>query len=169
MLNVFNRNYRSTNIIDGEYNARIRYLRDLELEKRKTHFFTRKKNSRKIKKKKNKFPTRVREFQRKMRLNPAWAERDLLRVLKEKNINFQFQRIIKLDSWYAIVDFWFPATKIVLELDGKWHDERVDKDKRRDNEIINTGMVKRVIRIKNKTSRYLIKNHFIDKFISAIS
>lgn len=74
--------------------------------------------------------------------------KDKLRVLGYK---FKFQAGFIKGNYYAIVDFFIPSIKTVIEVDGGYHftPEQASKDKYRDSWLTNVRKVK-VIRITNQ-------------------
>lgn len=90
---------------------------------------------------------------RKERLaNPTESERifdDSLTVLKIKHIR---EKLFFCENTFYFADFYFPKQKLVIEIDGKYHDgeDQVIKDKKRTSDLINLCGVKEVIRIKNE-------------------
>lgn len=78
---------------------------------------------------------------RGLRKNPTVAERKLWQQLKGKQLNgYQFYRQRMLDKY--IVDFYCPALKLIIELDGGQHYEEIhqQKDEARDGYFRKHGM-----------------------------
>ena len=63
------------------------------------------------------------------------------RVLDKHHIKYEFQKIFYIyadDGWitrYYIADFYIPNKKIIIEVDGKFHDEHRLHDKQRTKDI----------------------------------
>jgi very-short-patch-repair endonuclease len=78
--------------------------------------------------------------------------------VRNRKIGFKFIRqkpILYDDSgrkraFYA--DFYCPEKKLIIELDGKGHDNQTEYDTKRDNILHNLGY--RVLRIKNEELEY---------------
>lgn len=73
--------------------------------------------------------------------NMTWPERILWSRLRHRQIggySFQCQAIVR----GYIVDFWCPAAKIAVEVDGRHHaePERAEDDKRRDQFLSKSGV-----------------------------
>ena len=54
--------------------------------------------------------------------NPTPAERQFKAILERKKFNFTFQKVIKTKKKYRIVDFYLEDYKIVVEVDGGYHE-----------------------------------------------
>ena len=91
----------------------------------------------------------LKQFSRSLRTNMTEAEQFLWRRLRARQIDgVQFYRQKPLLSF--IVDFYCPAAKLVIELDGGQHfdaDHEV-KDRERDDMLTATGL--RVLRFDNQ-------------------
>ncbi len=83
----------------------------------------------------------------KRRATPS--EVRILRMLKEKNARFIFQKAIFTKTSYFITDFYFPKPlRIVLEVDGGYHANTVEYDASR-TEWLKANRKIKVIRITN--------------------
>lgn len=86
-----------------------------------------------------------------LEVNATYAERVLYSFLTGK-IDFEFQKIIYTDNkkHFFIADFYIPSKNLIIELDGKYHDDAKQQNK----DIWRTKVLKslgyRVIRFKNK-------------------
>jgi very-short-patch-repair endonuclease len=89
---------------------------------------------------------KVFELARERRQNQTLAEKILWDRLKNKKLGgFKFRRQHPMIKYIA--DFYCPAKKLVIELDGKYHSEIEQAEKDRDRtEVISSGGV-RVVRI----------------------
>ena len=90
---------------------------------------------------------------------PSWAEKTVMTIFDERKI--EYKRDFKINRFFG--DFVFVDKKIVLEIDGKQHKERVEQDKKRD-EIINKEGYK-VIRIDWIHKKLEEMTNKIDNFI----
>jgi very-short-patch-repair endonuclease len=91
----------------------------------------------------------LKEFRKDLRNNSTSAEIAMWRILKNKNIEGRkFRRQYSIGNF--IVDFCCPGEKLVIELDGNAHADynKIEKDKVRDNYIIENGFV--ILRFENK-------------------
>lgn len=59
------------------------------------------------------------EFARKLRNNPTNSEKIMWEELRGKKLGVKFRRQVVILGW--IVDFYCPAKKLVVELDGRFH------------------------------------------------
>ena len=60
------------------------------------------------------------------------AELDFKEKLKSLGVSFVFQKVIFVDSFqFYVVDFYFPKTKLAIELDGYHHLDRAKEDLQR--------------------------------------
>ena len=55
------------------------------------------------------------------------SERELIGFLKSEGIKYEFQKIFYYDSSYYIVDFYIPSAKLVIEVDGRYHDSSIQQ------------------------------------------
>ncbi len=82
----------------------------------------------------------------------AWANRRVLTpsearlwsALSARKVGVQFRREVPLAGRY-IVDFCAPAARLVVEVDGRYHESRPRADARRDAEL--RGLGYRVLRV----------------------
>jgi very-short-patch-repair endonuclease len=84
---------------------------------------------------------------KKMRENPTKAEAVLWKELKSKKLNgnkFRFQ--VPFDRF--ILDFLCSEYKLIIELDGRYHELFKQKDVERDNYFKSKGY--RILRFKNE-------------------
>jgi very-short-patch-repair endonuclease len=81
-----------------------------------------------------------------LRDNMTWPERILWSRLRHRQIGYSFQAQAVVRGY--VVDFWCPVAKIVVEVDGKWHEEaqRIESDKERDRFLSKSGV--KVLRFK---------------------
>lgn len=72
--------------------------------------------------------------------NMTWPEKILWSRLKRKQTGYSFQRQAIVRGY--VVDFYCPAAKIAIEVDGKHHEEpeRSQEDKRRDDFLSRNGV-----------------------------
>lgn len=70
--------------------------------------------------------------------------------LKELQIPFNFQKIFYTENSFYIVDFYLPQHNYVIEIDGKYHNDKEQRkaDQRRTDVLKDKGIT-RVIRYKN--------------------
>ena len=87
---------------------------------------------------------KITRYAREHRKNPTRAEKELKRKLINWKIRFRSQR--QFD--YFIVDFLIPDRRLVIEVDGNYHDARADYDERRTVYLESLGLT--VIRIRNE-------------------
>lgn len=79
----------------------------------------------------------------KMRKNPSWLEKIMISFLNDRNVRYQFQRIFCIlsnsnnISRYYIADFYIPDKNLIVEVDGKFHDDQIEKDDKRTMDIKN--------------------------------
>jgi very-short-patch-repair endonuclease len=69
-----------------------------------------------------------REYARELRENPTKSEKLLWESLKNKQLGLRFRRQEVLHGYIA--DFYCPKRRLIIELDGKFHDK--EKDAQRD-------------------------------------
>lgn len=76
-----------------------------------------------------------------MRSWPSPLEERMKTFLEDNYINFEEQKVFYIcanDGYilrYYIADFYIPDKKIIIEVDGKFHDDHKQHDKRRTQEI----------------------------------
>jgi very-short-patch-repair endonuclease len=72
-----------------------------------------------------------------MKLWPSPLEEKMQNLLDENNIEYESQKIFYIyadDGWiirYYIADFFVPNANLIIEVDGKFHDEHKLHDKER--------------------------------------
>jgi len=85
------------------------------------------------------------DFARKLRKNATPAERVLWECIRRKALGYKFRRQHVVFGY--IVDFWCPALRLAIEIDGKVHDPI--KDAKRDKHLKQDG-VDTVLRFTNE-------------------
>jgi very-short-patch-repair endonuclease len=61
--------------------------------------------------------------------NQTNSEKIIKAKLKALKIEYEFQKIIYVDHYYYIVDFYLPKQHLILEIDGGYHNTFEQKDK----------------------------------------
>lgn len=74
------------------------------------------------------FQTRLAKYQRSMLRRPSPIETKMASYLREMGIPFEQQKIMDRH----IVDFYLPTENLIVEVDGKHHEKRKEKDSERD-------------------------------------
>ena len=90
----------------------------------------------------------LKELARELRKNMTDAERRVWSKIRRKQLKeFQFYRQKNIGDY--IVDFYCPAAKLIVELDGGQHysEENIEKDEARDKFLKDLGF--RVLRFSN--------------------
>ncbi len=80
----------------------------------------------------------------RMRSAPTSSEERLWRALRCSQLGVAFRRQVPLLERY-VVDFFAPAARLVVEVDGGYHTDRSAADARRDEELRRAGY--RVLRL----------------------
>lgn len=76
-----------------------------------------------------------------MKIWPSPLEEKMQEFLEENNVDYECQKIFYIyaeDGWiirYYIADFYIPSVDLILEVDGKFHDEHKLHDKERTKTI----------------------------------
>ena len=97
---------------------------------------------------------RITELVRQLRKNATPEEQKLWQALRGRKLGgkkFLRQQPIIYDSIHRkffVADFYCAETKLVIELDGRYHDFQQDYDQNRDSILQELGL--RVLRIKNE-------------------
>ena len=87
-------------------------------------------------------PDRYRKLSEKakeMRGTPTEAEKLLWEYLRANQLGVKFRRQHPLGDYIA--DFVCLVKRLVIELDGKCHEENTEHDKFRDNELLKLGYI----------------------------
>ncbi len=87
------------------------------------------------------FNKKLKPFARELRKNMTEAEKLLWSKIRRKQLKgYQFYRQKNIGNY--IVDFYCPAAKLVIELDGGQHytPEGMQKDRERDDYLTNLGL-----------------------------
>lgn len=72
-----------------------------------------------------------------MKNNPSFLEKMMMQFLNTNHISFEFQKIFYIAgknnyiTQYFIADFYIPAKKTIIEVDGKFHQKQSKEDKKR--------------------------------------
>ena len=106
------------------------------------------------------------------RNKPSYAELFFMRVLKNNNIDYDFDHHVKNNrAHYYILDFFIEKSNVLidLEIDGKQHtyEDRKQHDTRRDNYLKSKGyLIYRIPwnEINSEKGKLLMKSK-IDKFL----
>lgn len=79
------------------------------------------------------------------------AEKKFIGILKSNNIRYDFQKIFYYEDSYYIVDFFIPELRLVVEIDGRYHDSSKQQrdDQLRTRKLIALCDVRNVIRFTN--------------------
>jgi very-short-patch-repair endonuclease len=78
-------------------------------------------------------------YAKKLRKNATLPETIIRSFLKGVGIKHRFQRTIRVSPGnYRFADFYFPALRLIIEIDGKYHDNpgQQAKDRYREDEIL---------------------------------
>ena len=76
-----------------------------------------------------------------MKAFPSKLEERMIELLDIYNVEYEFQKVFYItaeDGWiirYYIADFYIPATHVIIEVDGKFHDDQKQHDKNRTKTI----------------------------------
>lgn len=87
--------------------------------------------------------TQARYRAEQMQVWPSPLEERMRNFLDNHSIHYEFQKIFYIyadDGWiirYYIADFYLPESKIIIEVDGKFHDNQKQHDKNRTKDIVN--------------------------------
>lgn len=112
----------------------------------KTKYTERKKAIKKERKKKLKDHNSTlkgiaKHYAKDMRDEPSALEKKMMELLDRFSIQYEFQKplfIKKKNSYirkFYIADFYIPSKGIIIETDGKFHDDQVKQDEKRTKEI----------------------------------
>jgi very-short-patch-repair endonuclease len=78
-----------------------------------------------------------------MRSNPSWPEQKLWEAIRQGQLGMPFRRQVVVGRFIA--DFVAPRAKLVVEVDGRCHEQRRAADARRDRVLARLGY--RVLRL----------------------
>lgn len=92
---------------------------------------------------------------------PSWAEQFVIDFLNQKNI--KFIRDYKVNRFFA--DFAFIDKMVILEIDGKQHNERKEYDQNRDSLISKEGWT--IVRIQWKHRDFEYMRSQMENFIAS--
>jgi very-short-patch-repair endonuclease len=98
----------------------------------------------------------IKEIASQLRKNPTEAEQQLWQRIRKRKLNgckFLRQHPIIFESdlnehFFYIPDFYCADKKLIIELDGKIHDNQISRDFHRDQILIEKGI--NILRIKNE-------------------
>lgn len=78
---------------------------------------------------------------RQMRQWPSPLEGKMMNFLEKHRVHYECQKIFYIyadDGWitrYYIADFYLPESRIIVEVDGKFHDKHTQADRDRTKDI----------------------------------
>ncbi|MEI9937499.1 MAG: endonuclease domain-containing protein [Pseudomonadota bacterium] len=78
-----------------------------------------------------------------MRQAPTESEARLWRALRSSQLGVAFRRQVPLLGFIA--DFYAPSARLIVEVDGGYHERRVTVDARRDRKLTRAGY--RIVRL----------------------
>jgi very-short-patch-repair endonuclease len=111
-------------------------------------------------------PPKQKKLRQHLRNNATDAERILWSSLKNSQLSgYKFRRQQGIGKY--IVDFYCPAKKVAIEIDGEthWTDKELDHDKARQQEIENLGV--RVLRFTNEDI-YKNRDNVLDLIVNIL-
>jgi very-short-patch-repair endonuclease len=88
------------------------------------------------------------KFARNMRKNPTKAEALLWSKLKAKKTGYKFTRQKVILGW--IVDFYCPKVRLVVEVDGKYHELELQKKKDNLRDLVMSEHGFSILRVTNR-------------------
>jgi very-short-patch-repair endonuclease len=105
-------------------------------------------------------------YAQRMRDDPTKAEMNLRSWLLRKKVNFAFQKVIEVPGRTYIADFYFPAARLIVEIDGGYHQDPLQavKDDGRDAHCLKAGY--NVLRFSNQDALWCV--HGVIKEIQAL-
>ncbi len=81
---------------------------------------------------------RAKSANKQLRANMTDTEKRLWKLLRCKQFaGFRFRRQAPIGAYVA--DFFYPATKLIMELDGGKHDDRAEADRRQTDYLLRAG------------------------------
>lgn len=104
-----------------------------------------------------------------LRINITKSEERVLALLEELPYEFIFQYPC-FDEWYFVIaDFYLPKLKLMIEVDGESHLGAAQKAKegKRRRWLNKQGI--RVLRIRNKATRKMKKQHLQERILRCVS
>ena len=85
------------------------------------------------------YNSKLKDFARELRKNSTYAEIELWKILKGKQMHgYDFHRQKPIDNY--IVDFYCPELKLAIEVDGSSHIDQDKKDKVRQDSLEKFGI-----------------------------
>jgi very-short-patch-repair endonuclease len=118
------------------------------LQKVKDTYFTLNKKKRERSKKQKRKESRKEQYARKMREQPTPSEARLYNALVQVRYKCGWVVSSQVVIGPYIADIYIPNLRVVVEVDGGYHAERIDYDARRDRWMWGNGY--RVIRVNNE-------------------
>lgn len=117
----------------------------------------------------NEIQLRDNVYRKNLKDNPTDSELLVKRIFDSLKLRYRFQKSFwkltgKYRGYHCIVDFYIPSLRLVIEVDGGYHDtsEQKRKDYFKDNWLRKARKVE-VLRIKNEEARDIIEkvNYFL--------
>ena len=119
-----------------------------KIEENSIYIFTRKSR----KKRRGKWrKARVERFRVKSLKNPTEAEAKFGKLLTDNGIRYESQKVIKCGQRYYIVDFYLTDYRIIVEVDGEYHEdpEQKARDEERQGRLLGKQHIRKLVRFTN--------------------
>lgn len=134
-MEIFNANYweNYTNYVAKKV-AKAKLV-----EKRKV---SKKEREKKLKDRNSTMKGMAKHYAKEMQNEPSALEKKMQEFLDSHGVVYEFQKplhIKKKDSFirkFYIADFYIPSRNLIIETDGKFHDNQINQDKQRTKEIL---------------------------------
>ena len=94
---------------------------------------------------------KAREFSTDLKGRATEAELRFQELLKQYEFAHEFQKPFKHAGTFVIVDFYLPDYQVVVEIDGEYHDDEIQKwkDQMRTCRLMAKNNIKSVVRFSN--------------------
>lgn len=104
------------------------------------------------------------KYVRTLRKNQTMSEKKVAKILDELGIRYIAQKGF-FTPFHRIVDFYLPKRSIIIEVDGKYHEETKEKDRIKDYEFLHKRGF-RTLRILNEELENIdVVKESMEKFI----
>ena len=108
------------------------------IEKRR---LTKKEKQKKLKDRNSTMKGMAKHYAKEMKKEPSVLEKRMIQFLNECGIDYEFQKPLYIKNKnnpirkFYIADFYIPSKNLIIETDGKFHDNQIKQDENRTREI----------------------------------
>ena len=133
-MGVYNANYWESY---GDYTAK----KAAEAKRVEKKNLTKKEAKKKMEERNSSIMGMAKHFANEMKTEPSPLEKKMQDFLDSHNVNYEFQKALFIQKKngsirkFYIADFYIPSKNLIIETDGKFHDNQIHQDEKRTIDI----------------------------------